>query len=90
MADEGRLARLEALQIAHGEQLARVDEQLARHGDQLSDIRSLLGRLETMIIKVMETQARIEARIEDMPTARDFGRRQPVTLAYQPPEPRRT
>lgn len=114
MADEERLARVEALQIAQGEQLARQGEQLARHGEmlarqgetltrhgeQLSGIRSLLGKLETMIVKIMESQARIEGRIEDMPTARDFGhlegrvdeigRRQPVTLAYQPPEPRRT
>ncbi|MEI8393098.1 MAG: hypothetical protein WCF85_00080 [Rhodospirillaceae bacterium] len=101
LAVQGELLAKQGEQLARqGEQLAKQDQQFARQDEQLIAIRATLGRLEPMIIKIMESQARLEGRVEGMPSARDFGHlegrideisaRQPTTLAYQSPKPRRS
>jgi hypothetical protein len=76
------------------------DERLARIEQTQIEIKTTLARLEPMILKIMEGQARVEGTILGMASAaevaelrgrvEEISRRQSVTLAYQPPEPRRT
>lgn len=77
----GRLARIETMQ-------ARQDAAIEHMQRDIADIKALLGQLLPMI-------ARLEGRLADMPTARDFGRlegrvaemseRLPTTIGYTPP-----
>ncbi|CAK0771006.1 hypothetical protein WCLP8_4660015 [uncultured Gammaproteobacteria bacterium] len=79
--------------------ITEIKTTMAVQAEQIGAIRASLVRLEPMIIKIMESQARIEGRIEGMPSATEFGelrgrveeisRGQGVTLAYTPPESRR-
>jgi hypothetical protein len=104
-AANDRLSRIDATQAVQAEQLADIKTQLgdlkttqAEQGEQLAEIKGILGRLEPMIVKVLENQARLDGRMSEAPTARDFGRlegrvealegRQPVTLAWQQPPQR--
>jgi hypothetical protein len=74
------------------ERMLRLEISLEHMQRDIADIKSVLGQLVPMI-------ARIESRIADMPTARDFGRlegrvaemseRLPTMIGYNPPEPRR-
>lgn len=85
MTDDARLDRMEG-DISH----------LKR---DVAEIKGTLARLEPMILRMVEQQARIDGRLEEMPNARDFGRlegkveemarRLPIPLAYTPPEEKR-
>ena len=76
------------------------DERLARIEQTQIEIKTTLARLEPMILKIMEGQARVEGTILGMASAaevaelrgrvEEISRRPSVTLAYLPPEPRRT
>lgn len=72
-----------------------TNERLGRLENDVADIKATLGRLEPVLMTILQGQARLEGRISDMPTARDFGRlegrleemsrRMPTTIGYSPP-----
>lgn len=75
--------------------LSRLEAAVDHVRQDVADIKSSLSQLLPMIVKTMETMARLEGRMSDMPTARDFGRlegrvaemseRLPTTIGYTPP-----
>ena len=77
-----------------------IDTRLTRLEAGQSDIKATLARLEPLLIRIVEEVGEIKGRMNDAPTARDFGRlegrldeisrRLPVPLAYQPPEGKRS
>jgi len=85
--------------VAHGETLVDLKGKLAAQGETLTDIKSTLGQLMTLLVRMGTDIGELRGKASDAPTARDFGRlegrvdaieaRQPVTLAYQPPQPPR-
>lgn len=84
----------------------RIEERLMRLETGQAEIKSTLAHFEPMLTKILDGQsslnermARIEGRMSDMPTARDFGRlegrvaemseRLPTTIGYAPPPGRK-
>jgi hypothetical protein len=82
------------------ERLARIEADIAVLKAGQDTIKAMLSQFLPMLVKLSEDMAEIKGRAIGAPSARDFGelsgrveeisRRQSVTLAYQPPEPRRT
>lgn len=81
---------IQAEQRRQADGLGRQADQLGRQADQL-------GRQGDPIAGLRAEVARIDGRISDMPTARDFGRlegrvaemseRLPTMIGYAPPKP---
>lgn len=96
---EQQVAEIKATQAAHGETLASLKGTQTAQGETLSDIRTTLGQIMGLLMRMGSDIGELRGKAADAPTARDFGRlegrvdaieaRQPVTLAYQPPQPPR-
>ena len=71
-----------------------TSERLAKLEAGVGEIRGTLTRLEPMIIKILEAQAEMRGEMRGQfdqigQRISDINARQPVTLAWQPPEQRR-
>lgn len=98
MSDGERLERLERNVAVLMQDVSVLKQDVTVLKQDVADIKGTLARLEPMIIRILSESAETRGQLRDAPTARDFGRlegrvdalesRLPVTLAYQPPQPR--
>lgn len=80
------------------ERLARIEERLGSLETSMQDVKATLAQMLPVLVKMSADMGELKGQSRDTPSSRDFGRlegrlealeaRMPVTLAYQPPEPR--